>query len=126
MCIRDSCLIYACSYSFICKSIPIFFNCSWITGAAALLDALSVGEAYSCLLYTSLEFELNPEGYRYYLYSYNNTSKTKPYNLAVQKRLSQLGYFSGSIDGNYAEDTEDAIETFQRVHGQPITGNRCV
>ncbi len=70
-----------------------------------------------------LEFELNPEGYRYYLYSYNNTSKTKPYNLAVQKRLSQLGYFSGSIDGNYAEDTEDAIETFQRVHGQPITGN---
>ena len=40
----------------------------------------------------------------------------------IQRRLSELGYFSSSITGNYFEVTEKAIEAFQKKADLPVYG----
>src|SRR5450755_2974655 len=40
---------------------------------------------------------------------------------ALQKRLSQLHYFVGAIDGSFGQDTIEAVWAFERVQGFIIT-----
>lgn len=40
----------------------------------------------------------------------------------VQRGLSELGYYSGLIDGVYGPQTKGAIEAFERASGERVTG----
>ncbi|MGI6172944.1 MAG: peptidoglycan-binding domain-containing protein [Christensenellales bacterium] len=40
----------------------------------------------------------------------------------LQKRLAQLGYYSGSVNGNFGVQTENAVKSFQQAIGMEITG----
>jgi peptidoglycan hydrolase-like protein with peptidoglycan-binding domain len=42
--------------------------------------------------------------------------------IAVQKELTQLGYFHGQVDGLMGPQTEKAIRWFQTVDKLPVTG----
>ena len=42
--------------------------------------------------------------------------------IAVQKELSQLGYYHGPVDGLIGPQTESAIRWFQSVDKLPVTG----
>jgi len=41
---------------------------------------------------------------------------------AVQKRLQKLGYYSGSIDGDYGNGTKSAVKAFQKRNGLTANG----
>ena len=41
---------------------------------------------------------------------------------SVQKRLKSLGYYSGSIDGDYGNGTKTAVKNFQKRNGLKETG----
>ncbi len=40
----------------------------------------------------------------------------------VQERLRELGYYSGSIDGDYGAGTESAVRAFQKANGLDVDG----
>ena len=40
----------------------------------------------------------------------------------VQKRLKKLGYYSGSIDGDYGNGTKTAVKNFQKRNGLTVNG----
>lgn len=40
----------------------------------------------------------------------------------VQKRLKKLGYYSGSIDGDYGNGTKNAVKSFQKKNGLTANG----
>ncbi|MGQ9779661.1 MAG: L,D-transpeptidase family protein [Bacillota bacterium] len=40
----------------------------------------------------------------------------------LQRRLRQLGFYRGRIDGDYGPATEEAVMAAQRAHGLPVTG----
>ena len=42
---------------------------------------------------------------------------------AVQERLKDLGYYSGSVDGDYGNGTKKAVKAFQKAKGLKQTGN---
>ena len=42
--------------------------------------------------------------------------------LVMQRKLRELGFFSGEPDGEFSEATQRAVESFQMVNGLPITG----
>ncbi len=42
---------------------------------------------------------------------------------ALQRRLKELGYFSGTIGGNYLTKTTAAVKLFETALGRPPTGN---
>ena len=44
------------------------------------------------------------------------------YTAALQKSLSQAGYFDGKVDGVYGPSTVDAVQALQKAHGLPVTG----
>lgn len=41
---------------------------------------------------------------------------------ALQTRLSELGYFTDVIDGNFGSKTETAVKRFQNINGLPVDG----
>ena len=41
----------------------------------------------------------------------------------VQKRLKALGYYSGSVDGDYGAGTRTAVKSFQKANGLTANGN---
>ena len=41
----------------------------------------------------------------------------------VQRRLKNLGYYSGSIDGDYGNGTKTAVKDFQKKNGLSVTGS---
>ncbi len=41
---------------------------------------------------------------------------------AVQKKLKSLGYYSGSIDGDYGNGTKSAVKAFQKANGLTANG----
>jgi lipoprotein-anchoring transpeptidase ErfK/SrfK len=45
---------------------------------------------------------------------------------SVQKRLNQLGYYAGPVDGHYGPDLEEAVWAFKEVQGLPINGGSSV
>ena len=40
----------------------------------------------------------------------------------VQKRLKELGYYTGSIDGDFGKETEKAVKAFQKANGLSADG----
>ena len=42
--------------------------------------------------------------------------------LALEERLSDLGYMSGEADGTFDADTRSALESFQQANGLEVTG----
>ena len=41
---------------------------------------------------------------------------------ALQKRLKELGYYKGSVDGSYGRETTAAVMSFQMAHGLTVDG----
>ena len=41
---------------------------------------------------------------------------------ALQKRLKELGYYTGSVDGDFGENTEKAVKAFQERNGLTVDG----
>ena len=41
---------------------------------------------------------------------------------ALQSRLKELGYYDGSVDGDFGESTEDAVKAFQKQNGLTVDG----
>lgn len=41
---------------------------------------------------------------------------------AVQKKLKKLGYYSGSVDGDYGNGTKSAVKAFQKANGLTANG----
>jgi len=80
----------------------------------------------------------DPYGYDYPYYSYYDDSDGDYYDdqgpadvgsslsqevvVAVQKELTQLGYYHGPIDGVIGQQTEKAIRWFQSTDKLPVTG----
>lgn len=50
-----------------------------------------------------------------------NGDKSEPVR-KLQERLSDLGYFTGSVNGRYGSDTVSAVQLFQLAHGLEVTG----
>lgn len=69
-----------------------------------------------------IKFTLNPDSFKYTLKTGNNTTKVKPYNLAAQKRLKALKYYTGSLTGKYSTSTKSAVKAFQKKNGLKATG----
>jgi len=44
------------------------------------------------------------------------------YTAALQKSLTDAGYYTGEVDGVYGPETVDAVEALQKAHGLPVTG----
>lgn len=42
--------------------------------------------------------------------------------LGAQRRLTHLAYFAGEIDGNFSDELQDSLFTFQRANALPATG----
>ena len=59
---------------------------------------------------------------RLYVVSRLGESITENCVLVMQRKLRELGYFSGEPDGAFSEATQRAVESFQMVNGLPITG----
>lgn len=45
------------------------------------------------------------------------------YASGVQARLKNLGYYRGDLNGQYDEETQEAIRGFQDKNGLPVSGN---
>jgi hypothetical protein len=60
-------------------------------------------------------------GYDYPYYGYNASDYSQTI-VAVQKELTQLGYYHGQVDGLIGPQTERAIRWFQSVDKLPVTG----
>ena len=41
---------------------------------------------------------------------------------AIQKRLKELGYYNGSVDGDFGDGTESAVKAFQQRNGLTVDG----
>ena len=41
---------------------------------------------------------------------------------SLQQRLKELGYYSGSVDGDFGENTENAVKAFQERNGLTVDG----
>ena len=58
-------------------------------------------------------FAPDPESFKYELRPGLNYGEYKDYNSAAQKRLAELGYFTGSSDGIFDAEMQTAVEQFQ-------------
>jgi len=65
-----------------------------------------------------------PYGYDYPYYGYydDNAGNYSEIIIAVQKELTQLGYYHGPVNGLIGPETEGAIRWFQSVYKLPVTG----
>ena len=63
------------------------------------------------------------EPYYYNENVYSNTPMVDPTVTAVEKQLTQLGYYSGPIDGIYGPLVRDAVAKYQIAMNQDVTGS---
>ncbi len=54
---------------------------------------------------------------------YSNAPMVDPTVTAVEKQLTQLGYYSGPIDGIYGPLVRDAVAKYQIAMNQDVTGS---
>jgi peptidoglycan hydrolase-like protein with peptidoglycan-binding domain len=45
---------------------------------------------------------------------------------SVQQRLAQLGYYVGTVDGQYGPDLQQAVWAFKEIQGLPVTDGNSV
>lgn len=60
-----------------------------------------------------VEFEPDPNSFKYELRQNRNYGVYKEYNIAAQKRLADLGYYAGSADGYFGSEMAAAVTAFQ-------------
>jgi peptidoglycan hydrolase-like protein with peptidoglycan-binding domain len=46
----------------------------------------------------------------------------RPTVMEVQKRLTELGHYTGPVDGKWSKATHDALAVFQKGHGMAVQG----
>ena len=65
-----------------------------------------------------------PYGYDYPYYGYydDNAGDYSGIIIAVQKKLTQLGYYHGPVNGLIGPETQGAIRWFQSIDKLPVTG----
>jgi Putative peptidoglycan binding domain len=63
------------------------------------------------------------EPYYYDEGAYSDTPMVDPTVTAVQRQLSQDGFYSGPIDGIYGPATRDAVAKYQIAKGLDVTGS---
>ena len=87
-------------------------NCSYSDGIAGklTLDALFSSSARKASSSAGIIGESLKEG------STGSAVRT------LQTRLKALGYYTGEIDGDFGQGTEDAVRYFQRVNGLTVDG----
>jgi peptidoglycan hydrolase-like protein with peptidoglycan-binding domain len=54
---------------------------------------------------------------------YSDTPMQDPTVTAVQKDLTQLGYYSGPVDGIYGPSTRDAVAKYQMAKNLDVNGS---
>ncbi len=57
-----------------------------------------------------------------YCFSLSKIGSRGPEVTNIQSRLSELGYYSGSIDGIFGTQTQNAVKRFQRDYGLTVDG----
>lgn len=62
-----------------------------------------------------VKFVLDPKSFKYILRE-GNSSSLAPYNTALQKRLKELGYYTGTVNGKFNASTTKAVKAFQKKH----------
>ena len=60
-----------------------------------------------------VKFVPDPDSFKYELRQGSNYGEYKDYNKAAQKRLAELGYYTGSIDGYFGVSMKEAVASFQ-------------
>ena len=67
-------------------------------------------------------FSLDPNSYKYTLQIWQNADTYKPYNLAAQKRLKELGYYQTAENGIFDEAMRSAVIAFQADYNLEANG----
>ena len=76
------------------------------SGTAATIQVVTAAPATPTLTPPSLQV------------GFKNSEEVK----ALQKRLRELGYYNGSVDGDYGKGTEAAVKAFQKANGLKADG----
>ena len=103
----------------------VFIDGSW----CGLDDGFFPWDYYPYYAYDYYPYDYYPgyyadvEPYYYNENVYSNTPTVDPTVTAVQKQLTQLGYYSGPIDGIYGPLVRDAGAKYQIALHQDVTGS---
>ncbi len=74
---------------------------------------------------TTVAIEASPDGGYWLLHGsrpVSNVQDVGPRVVALQQRLTNLGYWLGPIDGKYGSLTRQAVYAFDKVEGLPVDG----
>lgn len=101
-------------------------------GAAATVAAPVVAASYAAPVYAApypvnYYYQPGPQAVAAPQYSQapRQSERSSPPNGTLEKaqeKLSGLGYYKGSVDGNYGPATAQAVQQFQADNGLPVTG----
>ena len=69
-----------------------------------------------------IEFEPDPDSFKYQLKLYQNYGDFAAYNTAARDRLKDLGYYTTTPDGYYDYSMMLAVTNFQTAYNLPATG----
>jgi hypothetical protein len=103
----------------------VFIDGSW----CGLDDGFFPWDYYPYYAYDYYPYDYYPgyyadvEPYYYNENVYSNTPMVYPTVTAVEKQLTQLGYYSGPIDGIYGPLVRDAVAKYQIATNQDVTGS---
>ena len=103
----------------------VFIDGSW----CGLDDGFFPWDYYPYYAYDYYPYDYYPgyyadvEPYYYNENVYSNTPMVDPTVTAVEKQLTQLGYYSGPIDGIYGPLVRDAVAKYQIATNQDVTGS---
>ena len=70
----------------------------------------------------SIQFEPDPDSFKYQLKLYQNYGDFAAYNTAARDRLKDLGYSMTTPDGYYDYSMMQAVKSFQTAYNLPATG----
>ena len=103
----------------------VFIDGSW----CGLDDGFFPWDYYPYYTYDYYPYDYYPgyyadvEPYYYNENVYSNTPMVDPTVTAVEKQLTQQGYYSGPIDGIYGPLVRDAVAKYQIATNQDVTGS---
>lgn len=70
----------------------------------------------------AVSFEPDPNSFKYELHLGMNSDPYRDYNQAAQKRLRELGYYTGTEDGIFDAEMKTSVEAFQAAFNIEVTG----